>query len=41
MDIELTQGEYTLLHALVSHAQKVLSREKLLELTHTESLEIF
>lgn len=41
VDIELTQGEYTLLHALVSHAQKVLSREKLLELTHTESLEIF
>ncbi|XWY18999.1 response regulator [Bisgaard Taxon 45] len=41
VDIELTQGEYTLLHALVSHAQKVLSREKLLELTHSESLEIF
>ncbi|EEX49418.1 response regulator receiver domain protein [Pasteurella dagmatis ATCC 43325] len=40
-EIDLTQGEYTLLHALVSHAQKVLSREKLLELTHSESLEIF
>ncbi|HDR1022547.1 TPA: response regulator transcription factor [Pasteurella multocida] len=40
-EIELTQGEYTLLQALVSHAQKVLSREKLLELTHSESLEIF
>ncbi|AKD38339.1 hypothetical protein I926_05075 [Pasteurella multocida subsp. multocida OH4807] len=40
-EVELTQGEYTLLHALVSHAQKVLSREKLLELTHSESLEIF
>lgn len=40
-EIELTQGEYLLLHALVSHAQKVLSRQKLLELTHTENLEIF
>ncbi|NBI14016.1 response regulator [[Haemophilus] felis] len=40
-EIELTQGEYTLLYALVSNAQKVLSRQKLLELTHSESLEIF
>lgn len=40
-EIELTQGEYVLLHALVSHAQKVLSRQKLLELTHSENLEIF
>ncbi|TNH08261.1 response regulator [Testudinibacter sp. TR-2022] len=40
-EIELTQGEYTLLHALVSHSQKILSRQKLLELTHSESLEIF
>lgn len=39
--IELTQGEYTLLYALVSHSQKILSRQKLLELTHSESLEIF
>lgn len=40
-EIELTQGEYMLLYALVSHAQKVLSRQKLLELTHSENLEIF
>lgn len=40
-EIELTQGEYALLYALVSHSQKVLSRQKLLELTHSESLEIF
>ena len=40
-EIELTQGEYVLLYALVSHAQKVLSRQKLLELTHSENLEIF
>lgn len=40
-EIALTQGEYILLHALVSHAQKVLSRTKLLELTHSENLEIF
>lgn len=40
-EIELTHGEYLLLYALVSHAQKVLSRQKLLELTHAENLEIF
>ncbi|STO55005.1 transcriptional regulator [Canicola haemoglobinophilus] len=40
-EIELTQGEYALLYALVSHAQQVLSRQRLLELTHNESLEIF
>ncbi|OOF66004.1 response regulator [Rodentibacter sp. Ppn85] len=40
-EIILTQGEYALLYALISHAQKVLSRQKLLELTHTESLDIF
>ncbi|MDO5054804.1 response regulator [Pasteurella oralis] len=40
-EVELTQGEYTLLYALIANAQKVLSRQKLLELTHSESLEIF
>ncbi|MCK3655083.1 DNA-binding response regulator [Pasteurellaceae bacterium Macca] len=39
--VELTQGEYILLFALLSHSQKVLSRQKLLELTHSETLEIF
>lgn len=39
--VELTQGEYILLYALLSHSQKVLSRQKLLELTHSETLEIF
>ncbi|MDO4698790.1 MAG: response regulator transcription factor [Pasteurellaceae bacterium] len=40
-NVELTQGEYVLLYALASHPQKVLSRQKLLELTHSETLEIF
>lgn len=40
-EVELTQGEYVLLYALLSHPQKVLSRQKLLELTHSETLEIF
>ncbi|WP_032093921.1 MULTISPECIES: response regulator transcription factor [Pasteurellaceae] len=40
-EVGLTQGEYVLLHALATHPQKVLSRQKLLELTHSESLEIF
>ena len=40
-EVELTQGEYVLLNALVSNAQKILSRQKLLELTHSENLEIF
>lgn len=40
-EMMLTQGEYTLLYALVSNPQKVLSRQKLLELTHSESFEIF
>ncbi|AIR05092.1 MULTISPECIES: response regulator [Cedecea] len=39
--VDLTQGEYGLLLSLVQHARKVLSREKLLELTHSESLEVF
>lgn len=40
-EIELTQGEYGLLLTLVSNAQKALSRQQLLELTHSENLEIF
>lgn len=40
-EIELTQGEYLLLFTLLSHAQKALSRQQLLELTHSENLEIF
>jgi DNA-binding response OmpR family regulator len=39
--VALTQGEYGLLLSLVQNARKVLSREKLLELTHSESLEVF
>ncbi|MCA1176329.1 MULTISPECIES: response regulator [unclassified Pantoea] len=39
--VALTQGEYTLLRALVAHARKVLTRDQLLELTHNESLEVF
>lgn len=39
--VPLTQGEYSLLHALVRHARKVLTRDQLLELTHSESLDVF
>lgn len=39
--IALTQGEYGLLLALMQNARKVLSRERLLELTHSESLDVF
>jgi DNA-binding response OmpR family regulator len=39
--VPLTQGEYTLLRAMVCHARKVLTRDQLLELTHSESLEVF
>lgn len=39
--VGLTQGEYGLLLALMHNARKVLSRERLLELTHSESLEVF
>ncbi len=37
----LTQGEYGLLLALAQNARRVLSREQLLELTHSESIEVF
>ena len=37
----LTQGEYGLLLALTQNARRVLSREQLLELTHSESTEVF
>ncbi|WP_292970738.1 winged helix-turn-helix domain-containing protein [Pantoea sp. UBA4549] len=39
--VPLTQGEYTLLRALVAHARKVLTRDQLLELTHSETLDVF
>ena len=39
--VPLTQGEYSLLRALVCHARKVLTRDQLLELTHSESLDVF
>ncbi|MFC0226757.1 response regulator [Serratia aquatilis] len=39
--VDLTQGEYSLLLALVKHARKVLTRDRLLELTHSETLEVF
>lgn len=39
--VPLTQGEYGLLLALTQNARRVLSREQLLELTHSESAEVF
>ncbi|WP_058912627.1 response regulator transcription factor [Entomohabitans teleogrylli] len=39
--VELSQSEYSLLLVLASNARKVLSREQLLALTHSESREIF
>ncbi len=39
--VPLTQGEYGLLLALVAHARKVLTRDQLLELTHSETLDVF
>ena len=38
--VPLTQGEYSLL-ALTQNARRVLSREQLLELTHSESADVF
>ncbi|MGK3141743.1 response regulator [Pantoea sp. C2G6] len=39
--VPLTQGEYSLLRALVCHARRVLTRDQLLELTHSETLDVF
>lgn len=39
--VDLTQGEYGLLVALAQNARRVLSREQLLELTHSDSVEVF
>lgn len=39
--VDLTQGEYGLLLALAQNARRVLSREQLLELTHSDSVEVF
>ena len=39
--VPLTQGEYGLLLALAQNARRVLSREQLLELTHSKSAEVF
>lgn len=39
--VPLTQGEYGLLLALTQNARRVLSREQLLDLTHSESTEVF
>lgn len=39
--VALTQGEFGLLQALAQNARRVLSREQLLALTHSESLEVF
>lgn len=39
--VALTQGEYGLLLALAQNARRVLSREQLLELTHSESAGVF
>ncbi len=37
----LTSGEYRLLHVLLQHANKVLSRDQLLELTQGRSADVF
>ncbi|HAI50206.1 response regulator transcription factor [Atlantibacter hermannii] len=39
--VDLTQGEYGLLLALAQNARRVLSRERLLELTHSETTDVF
>lgn len=39
--VDLTQGEYGLLLAMAQNARRVLSREQLLELTHSDSVEVF
>ena len=39
--VPLSQGEYGLLLALTQNARRVLSREQLLKLTHSESAEVF
>jgi DNA-binding response OmpR family regulator len=39
--VDLTQGEYSLLLALAQNARRVLSREQLLELTRSDSVEVF
>lgn len=39
-EVALTQGEYSLLLAMVRHARKVLTRDQLLELTHSETLDV-
>ncbi|MFK3704877.1 DNA-binding response OmpR family regulator [Raoultella sp. BIGb0138] len=39
--VPLTQGEYALLLALAQNARRVLNREQLLALTHSESTEVF
>ncbi|MGV3941312.1 response regulator [Citrobacter freundii] len=41
LKFELTQGEYSLLLALAQNARRVLSREQLLELTRSDSDEVF
>ena len=40
-DIELTQGEYSLLTVLLKNARKVLTRDQLLEMTHSDALDVF
>lgn len=40
-EVLLTQGEYQLLLAMVRHARTVLTRDQLLELTHSETLDVF
>ena len=39
--VPLTRGEYGLLLALTQNARRVLSRDRLLELTHSESADVF
>jgi two-component system OmpR family response regulator len=39
--IELSDGEFSLLRSLVEHPQRVLSRDRLLELAHGRNIEVF
>lgn len=40
-EVPLTQGEFSLLKAFLDHPRRVLSREQLLDLTHSESMDVF
>src|SRR5205085_146454 len=39
--IDISRGEFSLLRAFLASPQRILSRERLLELTHINSLEVY